>query len=172
MYITVPKCIQSRLIYTPWYGCLGRSHVLLWPGHKLVINVTCPNVPRKHLPIWVDFIDFVYFSWKFLTNHVQTMSKEHLRGKYFLMELCIMSFVLYWNDPICIKVGAPKLFCILQSYVGMAGCLTMCIPGFLLRILWWCQSGGHPENNLARFGYILDMKVGKKTESFYVFSYH
>jgi hypothetical protein len=24
------------------------------------------------------------------------------------------------------------------------------------------ESGGHPGNNLAKFGYILDMKVGKK----------
>jgi hypothetical protein len=35
--------------------------------------------------------------------------------------------------------------------------------GFLLRILWCNQSGNHPESNLAKFGYILDMKVeGKK----------
>jgi hypothetical protein len=26
------------------------------------------------------------------------------------------------------------------------------------------QSGDHSENNLAKFGYILDMKVGKKKE--------
>jgi hypothetical protein len=32
-------------------------------------------------------------------------------------------------------------------------------PGFLLRILRWSQSGNHPENDLAKFGYILDMKV-------------
>ncbi len=44
-------------------------------------------------------------------------------------------------------------------------------PGFLLRILWWSQSGNRPENDLAKFGYILDMKVGKKTESFYVLGY-
>jgi hypothetical protein len=28
--------------------------------------------------------------------------------------------------------------------------------------LWCIQNGDHPENNLAKFGYILDMKVGKK----------
>jgi hypothetical protein len=27
------------------------------------------------------------------------------------------------------------------------------------------QSGDHPKNNLAKFGYILDMKVGKKNFS-------
>jgi hypothetical protein len=33
----------------------------------------------------------------------------------------------------------------------------------LLRILWCSQSGDHPGNEfLANFGYILDMKVGKK----------
>jgi hypothetical protein len=41
--------------------------------------------------------------------------------------------------------------------------------GFLLRILWQSQSGNHSQNNLAKFGYILDMKVEKKPESFYVF---
>jgi hypothetical protein len=45
-------------------------------------------------------------------------------------------------------------------------------PGSLLRILWCSQSGDHPEKNLAKFGYILDMKIGKrKTESFYILGY-
>ncbi len=34
---------------------------------------------------------------------------------------------------------------------------------FLLRILWCSQSGDNPENILAKFGYILDIKVEKKT---------
>jgi hypothetical protein len=66
-----------------------------------------------------------------LESFPQTMPKEHLRGIYYLSNWCIMhlvSFVCYWNDPICIKVSAPKLFWILQGYVGMAGCLTLCIP--------------------------------------------
>jgi hypothetical protein len=35
------------------------------------------------------------------------------------------------------------------------------------------ESGGHPGNNLAKFGYILDMKVGNKikSESFSVLGY-
>jgi hypothetical protein len=33
------------------------------------------------------------------------------------------------------------------------------------------QSGHHPENNLAKFGYILDMKNRKRTESFYILGY-
>ncbi len=32
---------------------------------------------------------------------------------------------------------------------------------FFLRIFWCSQSGDHSQNNLAKFGYILDMKVGK-----------
>jgi hypothetical protein len=28
--------------------------------------------------------------------------------------------------------------------------------------LWCSQSGDHPENNLGKFRYILDMDVGKK----------
>jgi len=38
-------------------------------------------------------------------------------------------------------------------------------------LLWWSQSGDHPENNLSKFGYILDMKLAKKTESFDVLGY-
>jgi len=38
--------------------------------------------------------------------------------------------------------------------------------GFLLRILWCSQSGDHNENNLAKFDYILNMKVGKNQNSF------
>lgn len=66
--------------------------------------------------------------WTSLESFTQTMSKELLRGTYYLSNLCIMhlvSFVCCWNDPICIKVLAPKLFWILQGYVGMAGCLTL-----------------------------------------------
>jgi hypothetical protein len=33
------------------------------------------------------------------------------------------------------------------------------------------QSGNHPENNLAKFGYILDIKVGQKPKSFYILGY-
>jgi len=35
----------------------------------------------------------------------------------------------------------------------------------LLRILWCSQSGNHSENNLAKFGYIVDMKVKKKNRN-------
>ncbi len=33
------------------------------------------------------------------------------------------------------------------------------------------QSGHHPENNLAKFGYILDMKVRNLKKNFYILSY-
>jgi hypothetical protein len=35
-------------------------------------------------------------------------------------------------------------------------------PGFLFRILLFSQSGDHPEINLAKFDYILDLKVSPK----------
>ncbi len=46
-------------------------------------------------------------------------------------------------------------------------------PGFLLRILWHSQSGDHPENNLAKFGYIVDMKVRNFffKKNFYILGY-
>jgi hypothetical protein len=47
-------------------------------------------------------------------------------------------------------------------------------PGFLLWILRCSQSGNHPENNLAKFCYILNMKLEKKIKksgSFYILGY-
>jgi len=44
-------------------------------------------------------------------------------------------------------------------------------PGSLLRILWCSQSGDHPENNLAKFGYILDMKIEKQNPSIFLATY-
>jgi hypothetical protein len=38
--------------------------------------------------------------------------------------------------------------------------------GFLLRISWCTQSGDHPENNLAKFGYIIDMKIAQNNKIF------
>ncbi len=45
------------------------------------------------------------------------------------------------------------------------------VQGFFLRILWCSSlSGHHSQNNLAKFGYILDVKVmGKKEQNPYVF---
>jgi hypothetical protein len=43
--------------------------------------------------------------------------------------------------------------------------------------LCYSQSGDHPKNNLAKYGYILDMKVGKKRgkkkfkKSFHILGY-
>jgi hypothetical protein len=46
--------------------------------------------------------------------------------------------------------------------------IDMVYPGFILRILWSGQIGHHSQNNLAKLGYILDMKVEKTRESFYI----
>ncbi len=35
------------------------------------------------------------------------------------------------------------------------------VPGFVFRIFWCSESGNHPGNNFAIFGYIIDMKVEK-----------
>ncbi len=41
-----------------------------------------------------------------------------------------------------------------------------CKGVFFFSILWCSWSGDHPYDDLARFGYILDMKVEKKLETF------
>ncbi len=41
-----------------------------------------------------------------------------------------------------------------------------CKGVFVFSILWCSWSGDHPYDDLARFGYILDMKVEKKLETF------
>jgi hypothetical protein len=45
------------------------------------------------------------------------------------------------------------------------------VAHILLWSLWCRQSGDHPENNLAKFGYILDMNYFLKTESLCVLGY-
>jgi hypothetical protein len=42
---------------------------------------------------------------------------------------------------------------------------------FILRILWCSQSGNRPENNLAKFGYILHMKIKKQSPSIFLATY-
>ncbi len=37
--------------------------------------------------------------------------------------------------------------------------------------MWCSQSGDHLQSNLTRFGYILNMKVGKKPKSFNIIGY-
>jgi len=52
-----------------------------------------------------------------------------------------------------------------SQIVFMYGCMVS------LRILWCNQSGDHLENNLTKFGYMINMKVGKKWKSFYILGY-
>jgi len=42
---------------------------------------------------------------------------------------------------------------------------------FLISILWCSWNGNHPQRDLVRFGYKLDMKNRKKPESFYILGY-
>ncbi len=68
------------------------------------------------------------------------------------------------------KIQKEKEHCVAGFYICVATqsrskswyIISLSQSGFLLRILWCIQNGDHPENNLAKFGYILDMKVGKK----------
>jgi len=53
----------------------------------------------------------------------------------FVKGILFVNFIRWWE-------------CSLSPY--------LIIVGFLLWILWFCESGDHPENNLAKFGYILD----------------
>jgi len=73
----------------------------------------------------------------------------------------------------CIAVPGRRTYSRAVSSIEFSG------PGqgfFSVRILWCTQNGDHPENNLAKFGYILFRKQAKpkkkkKTESFYIFGY-
>ncbi len=55
------------------------------------------------------------------------------------------------------KSSLGELRLLAQRLIGQAG--------FPFRILWCSQSGDHPENNLVKFGDILDMKVAKKKQN-------
>jgi hypothetical protein len=114
----VPKCIQTRLIsvdLNPLVWVLGPFTCALcelctkW-SWMLLVGMYKESIYRYEL--------IALILWTSLESFSQTMPKEHLRGTYYLINRCIMhlvSFVCYWNDPICIKVLAPKLFWILQG---------------------------------------------------------
>jgi hypothetical protein len=63
------------------------------------------------------------------------------------------------------------VFCFKSKVPGILNAHWYSSTGFLSRILWCSQSGNHSQINLAKFGYILDMKVGNKTESCYILGY-
>jgi hypothetical protein len=65
---------------------------------------------------------------------------------------CRLSFLLLVFTP-----RLPRLTCFPKCQYKLS-----CVTGFLLMILWCHQSGNGIENNLAKFGYVIDMKVGKK----------
>ncbi len=63
------------------------------------------------------------------------------------------------------KTAAGFYICVAtQSGSKSSYIISLSQSGFLLRILWWIQNGDHPENNLTKFGYRLDMKVEKKQD--------
>jgi len=59
-----------------------------------------------------------------------------------------------------------------HSFLTAFHIIDMLYLGFLLRILWSSQSGHHSQNSLAKLGYILDMKVGKKNPSIFSDLHH
>ncbi len=60
-------------------------------------------------------------------------------------------------------IPVHKAFCLyLGLQVDHVAHAWHVVPGFFLRILWHSQSGHHSRNNLAKFGYILDMKVERE----------
>jgi hypothetical protein len=49
--------------------------------------------------------------------------------------------------------------------VGKFSAMSWIIQVFMVSILWCSWSGDHPYDDLARFGYRLDIKVEKNSES-------
>jgi hypothetical protein len=58
-----------------------------------------------------------------------------------------------------------------HNFLTIFDIISILCLGFFWTILWSSQSGHHSQNNLAKFGYILDMKVGKTRESFYILGF-
>jgi len=127
----VPKCIQTRLISVNLYPLVWVPGPLTMCFCELGTKWSWTLLVRMYQESIYRYELISLILCTSLEKFQQTMSKEHLRSKYYLRNSCIMylvSFVCYWNDPICIKVSAPKLFWILQGYVGMGGCLTLRMP--------------------------------------------
>jgi hypothetical protein len=84
---------------------------------------------------------------------------------------CQNQFFYFWElliKGIYIYIYIPVLFWVQVLEIPDGSWYQ---AGFLIRILWCSQSGNHSQNNLAKFGCILYMKVEKKTESFYILAY-
>ncbi len=76
--------------------------------------------------------------------------------------------ILHVHKAFTPYMGLPVEHIFKRSFLTAFHIIDMLYAGFLLRILW---SGHHSQNNLAKLGYILDMKVGKTREFFYILGF-
>jgi len=70
--------------------------------------------------------------------------------------------LLHVHKAFSLYMGLQVEHILKHSFLIASHIIDMLYPGFLLRILWSSQSGHHSQNSLAKLGYILNMKVGKK----------
>jgi hypothetical protein len=134
---------------------------------------TWDNQSSANISLWRDLLHLLllWSSWRALTcfllsaNLLSAITEERFWGS--------MEFVSHgletrdaWHCP-----KKKKTFTMLWSIVIMfcnklplllrsSSALTCFASSILFQ--WCCQSGNHQENNLAKFGHILDMKVGNK----------
>jgi hypothetical protein len=132
---------------------------------------TWDNQSSANISLWRDLLHLLllWSSWRALTcfllsaNLLSAITEERFWGS--------MEFVSHgletrdaWHCP-----QKKKKFTMLWSIVMFCNKLPLLLRSssaltcFASSILfqWCCQSGNHQENSLAKFGYILDMKVGK-----------
>ncbi len=75
-------------------------------------------------------------------------------------------------DPFKVGVGYSIMpYVLVQIYIYIYYFNGEWVLGFCFSILWFNWNDDHPQDDLVRFGYILDMKIETKSKSFYIFGY-
>jgi hypothetical protein len=122
----VPKCIQTRLKSVDLYPLVWMLGPLTcafvsWAqnGHECYLS-ECTKKAFSDMS-WLDGF------YVLLLRVSHTPCPKNTWGALVYHAPCVFCLLLEWPH-FCIKVLVPKLFWILQGYVGMAGCLTLCIP--------------------------------------------
>jgi hypothetical protein len=69
------------------------------------------------------------------------------------------AMILFFAWDLCGDIMIDHLHICLKTMISNCVCVGVLV---FLRILWCSQNGDHSENNLAKFGDMIDMKIGKK----------
>jgi hypothetical protein len=134
------------------------------PSHSMQTDLFSSAHPLlKGIDVWINF------DGNFLTFKAQKRSPQK-RNKIYSPFVPLFDEGLTSRTPPPPNPPARPTAASLASRAGGGRAPPPPPSRVFLRILWCRQSGDHPENDLAKFGYILSLTVPptKTEESFYI----